>query len=253
MRLRKFPVLRTLPSQCCHPHHFQTRPISTASRRDLSSKHALITGGSRGIGLSIAQLLASNSCRCTLVSRSQDSLRQALPTLSAPPPDSSPHRYIAGDISSRSFWDSLTSSAGQEAEPSFSFEGEKVDILVNAAGVTHNSLLVRTEPEDLERVLSTNLTAIVWAVRYLIKRKFMRGERRKDEGEKAWNPVIINIASLLGLQGGRGAAAYAASKAGLLGLTRALAAELGPTGIRVSAIAPGYIETDMTAGMCSAI
>ena len=217
MRLRKFPVLRTFPSQCCHPHHFQTRPISTASRPDLSSKHALITGGSRGIGLSIAQLLASNSCRCTLVSRSQDSLRQALPTLSAPPPDSSPHRYIAGDISSQSFWDSLTSSAGQEAEPSFSFEGEKVDILVNAAGVTHSSLLVRTEPEDLERVLSTNLTAIVWAVRYLIKRKFMWGGKGKDEGEKAWNPVIINIASLLGLQGGRGAAAYAASKAGLLG------------------------------------
>ena len=217
MRLRKFPVLRTFPSQCRHPRHFQTRPISTASSPDLSSKHALITGGSRGIGLSIAQLLASHSCRCTLVSRSQDSLRQALPTLSARPPDSYPHRYIAGDISSQSFWDSLTSSAGQEAEPSFSFEGEKVDILVNAAGVTHSSLLVRTEPEDLERVLSTNLTAIVWAVRYLIKRKFMRGGRGEDEGGEAWNPVIINIASLLGLQGGRGAAAYAASKAGLLG------------------------------------
>lgn len=217
MRLRKFSVLRTFPSQCRHPHHFQARPISTASPPDLSSKHALITGGSRGIGLSIAQLLASHSCRCTLVSRSQDSLRQALPTLSARPPDLSPHKYIAGDVSSQSFWDSLTSSAGQEAEPSFSFEGEKVDILVNAAGVTHSSLLVRTEPEDLERVLSTNLTATVWAVRYLIKRKFMRGGRGKDEGERAWNSVIINIASLLGLQGGRGAAAYAASKAGLLG------------------------------------
>lgn len=128
-----------------------------------------------------------------------------------------------------------------------------MDILVNAAGVTHSSLLVRTEPEDLERVLSTNLTATVWAVRYLIKRKFMRGGRGKDKGERAWSSVIINIASLLGLQGGRGAAAYAASKAGLLGLTRALAAELGPTGIRVSAIAPGYVETNMTAGMCSTI
>lgn len=130
-----------------------------------------------------------------------------------------------------------------------------MDILVNAAGVTQNTILVQTEPEHLEKVLNTNLAGTMWAARYLVKRKLLRSVRRKDKGkdqsEEDWSPVIINITSLLGLQGGRGAAAYAASKAGLLGLTRALAAEFGPAGIRVNAIAPGYVETDMTAGTCS--
>ncbi|OCL14107.1 NAD(P)-binding protein [Glonium stellatum] len=253
MHLRKAPVLPTFPYQWRNRRSIQTRLISTAVLPDLSDKHALITGGSRGIGLSIARLLALHSCRCTLLSQSEDSLRRVLPTLPQRPQNSSPHKYIAGDVSSQSFWDSLTSKKKPETEPGFDFEGEKVDILVNAAGVTQNTILVQTEPEHLEKVLNTNLAGTMWAARYLVKRKLLRSVRRKDKGkdqsEEDWSPVIINITSLLGLQGGRGAAAYAASKAGLLGLTRALAAEFGPAGIRVNAIAPGYVETDMTAGI----
>ncbi|KAF2495840.1 NAD(P)-binding protein [Lophium mytilinum] len=195
-------------------------------------RHALITGGSRGIGLSIARLFAAHSCRITVISRNQDIGRGALDTLPKSPDGI--HRSIAGDISSSEIW----------AEPNML--DEKVDILVNAAGVTLIRLLVRSSIEDVQKVVQTNLTGSMLAVRYLLKKKLLRAEPRTQGN---FSPVVINLASLLAVQGGRGSVAYSASKAGVLGLTRALAAELGPTGIRVNAIVPGYIETDMTAGM----
>ncbi|KAF1956338.1 NAD(P)-binding protein [Byssothecium circinans] len=219
----------------------------------MTTKHALITGGSRGIGLAIAQHLAQKNYTCTLISRSDSALEAAVSTLPSP---SSPisstaprhqHSYIAGDISSPTFWHPSTFS-------SLPISKSGIDVVVNSAGITQSSLLSRTSEDDIRGVIDTNLTGMVVGTRFLLRNRFLRGRSRVgrvrdeegSEAEKSHSPVIINVASLLGLKEGYGAVAYAASKAGVLGFTRALATEVGPMGIRVNAIVPGYIETDMT-------
>ncbi|KAL3421970.1 short-chain dehydrogenase [Phlyctema vagabunda] len=136
------------------------------------------------------------------------------------------HSIRIGDVGSRDFW----KEAG--------FDRDGIDVLVNAAGVTHYSLLATTKKELLEEVVETNLMGTMWACQIVGK-----GMMRRKTG------CIINVASLLGVKGGRGSTAYAASKAGVMGLTRSLAAEVGSMGIRVNVIVPGYIETDMTTAM----
>jgi NAD(P)-dependent dehydrogenase (short-subunit alcohol dehydrogenase family) len=151
------------------------------------------------------------------------------------------HNIIVGDVSEPLFWDLLTTPKSR------SKLGAKVDVLINCAGIAQNSLLVRTSPTLLDEVVRTNLGAVMLGVRALLKSKKLRRDEDDD-----WNPVVINLASLLALKGGRGAVAYSASKAGILGLTHALCAELGPLGIRVNAIVPGYVETDMTKDLSAA-
>jgi NAD(P)-dependent dehydrogenase (short-subunit alcohol dehydrogenase family) len=243
-------------------------------------KHVLITGGSRGIGLSIAQLFAKNAYRCTLVSRSESNLQRALQTLTPLSPSPSPdHSTIAGDISSPTFWSaaqlgaalksqsvSTSQSASQSASQSRSNSNSssKIDVLVNCAGITHSALFSATAPEDMQAVVDTNLTSLMLGTRFLLRSRFIGGGSAKrgsvaasasaDEGASGaseaddFSPVIINVASLLGLQGGYGAVAYAASKAGVLGFTRALAGEYVSHRVRVNAVVPGYVETDMTKG-----
>ncbi|KAF2120757.1 hypothetical protein BDV96DRAFT_485120 [Lophiotrema nucula] len=197
-------------------------------------KHALITGGSRGIGLAIAQLLARNNYQCSLIGRSAARLSEAVSSL---PTNSHSgtlaHRTIAGDISAPDFWERDNMSVQGLDKGS-----KKIDVLVNCAGVAQERLFKRVSEEEIKQIVDTNLTGMMLGTRFLLRRR----ENREDKPGQ----VIINVSSLLGLKGGRGAVAYAASKAGVLGFTRALAAEVGPLGIRVNAIVPGYIETDMT-------
>jgi 3-oxoacyl-[acyl-carrier protein] reductase len=202
-------------------------------------RHVLITGGSRGIGLSIARLFAQNTYRCTLISRSEAALRSALDSLPAPADSSSAHTCIPGDVSSASFWqDNFGQRRGDEP----------VDVLVNCAGISQNRLLVREDPASIQSIVDTNLTGMMIGTRQLIKAGYLK-KRKGEEEEEDFSPCIINVASLLGLKGGRGAVAYAASKAGALGFTRALVEETAKSGIRVNAIVPGYVSTDMTTGM----
>jgi NAD(P)-dependent dehydrogenase (short-subunit alcohol dehydrogenase family) len=187
----------------------------------MSSPHILITGGSRGIGLSIARLFASHSYRCTLLSRNRSSLKTALSSLPSPPNSSlsSPssfHHSISGDISDPQFW--TTSGAFGT-----SYNGGKIDVLVNCAGVTQSSLLVKTEPEQIQAIMDTNLTGMMIGTRYLLRRGYIKAGKNKEAREKQESPVIINVGSLLGIKGGMGAVAYAASKAGVIGIQHTLA------------------------------
>jgi len=216
----------------------------------MPAPHVLITGGSRGIGLSIATAFARNAYRCTLVSRSEESLKEAVShlddvsrtasTTSAVEPPTT-HSFIAGDISSNSFW---SSSGIGTYLPMGRDHANKINVLVNCAGLTQTRLFQQTDTEEIERILDTNLRSVLVGTRFLLRNRYFHA--RVNDG--AINCSIINVASLLATHGGHGAVVYAASKAGVLGFTRALSTELGRQGIRVNAIVPGYVETDMTKG-----
>lgn len=220
-------------------------------------KHVLITGGSRGIGLSIAQLFATNAYRCTLLSRSEANLETALKTLAPLPPSpdapgrTDTHSFITGDISSPNFWSVTDIGASLKAHGT-----ARIDVLVNCAGITQSKLFTATAPESIQGIVDTNLTSLMLGTRFLLRSRLLGSARRRnvsgveaEAGENAeFSPVVINVASLLGMQGGYGAVAYAASKAGVLGFTRALAGEYVSHEVRVNAVVPGYVETNMTRG-----
>jgi NAD(P)-dependent dehydrogenase (short-subunit alcohol dehydrogenase family) len=210
-------------------------------------RHALITGGSRGIGLAIAQALSKQNYRCTLISRSESTLKAALSTLE---PSAAPHRYIAGSISAADFW---STPHFKENGLGKGEDGSKIDVLVNCAGITQSRLFATTPAEDVQHIVDTNLTALMLGTRFLLRHKYLSttSRSRAEAGGKGFTPRIINVASLLGVSGGYGAVAYAASKAGVLGFTRALAGEYVGHGVRVNAIVPGYVESDMTKGRFS--
>lgn len=208
----------------------------------MSTPHILITGGSRGIGLAIANLFARNSYRCTLLSRSEAPLKTAVSNLNEKfPLSTSQHAYITGSISSPSFW--TNDGIGKALSSTTNYTDSKIHVLVNCAGITQSELFVKTEPERIQEIVDTNLTGLMLGTRYLLRNRWFGTAR---EGNRS----IVNVASLLGTHGGHGAVAYASSKAGVLGFTRALAAELGRQRIRVNAVVPGYVETEMVKGMC---
>ncbi|ETS78671.1 hypothetical protein PFICI_08524 [Pestalotiopsis fici W106-1] len=204
--------------------------------RSLLNKHAVITGGSRGIGLAIAHRFAAEGASVTLVGRDEGRLRSALDSLSASSPEhkgettqpSVPHGLHAFDVGEIQGWGELTNKLKESKRP--------VDILVNAAGVTQDSLLFRGEFHKYQQIINTNLMGTIQGCGAISNWMI----RQKTKG------CIINVSSLLAIKGGRGASVYAASKAGIVGLTRSLATEIGQFGIRVNVLLPGYIQTEMT-------
>ncbi|KAI0853867.1 NAD(P)-binding protein [Daldinia vernicosa] len=196
--------------------------------QSLVGKHCFITGGSRGIGLAIARLFAAQGADCTLIGRDEHTLLSAVNSLHRQERSPQQHYTAAFDVSTKNGWEKLISDSKLQT----------CDVLVNAAGVSQNSFLFNTSTSDVNQIIATNLTGTIWSCKYFIP-KMMK--QRKG--------CIINVASLLATHGGRGASVYAASKAGVVGLTRSLAWEVGRFGIRANVLVPGYIQTDMTKDM----
>ncbi len=191
-------------------------------QRELEGKVALVTGGSRGIGLAIAGSLAEGGARVAVVARNGERAEAAAGSLPG-----SEHRGYACDVS----------DAEQAKEVVRRIEADlgPLDILVNNAGITRDNLLLRMKDEEFDEVIGTNLKGA-----FNLIRSIARGMMKRKDG------VIINITSVVGLIGNPGQANYAASKAGLVGLTKSVAKELAPRGVRCNAVAPGFIRTDMT-------
>jgi 3-oxoacyl-[acyl-carrier protein] reductase len=186
---------------------------------------ALVTGAGRGIGHAIAVRLGSEGARIACVSRSEANAQRTADELNAARPDSA--KAYAVDVAEHA---AVEKSGAQILE-----DFGRVDILVNNAGVTRDGLAMRMAIEDWNGVINTNLRGA-----FSFTQAVMRAMIKQRSGR------IINISSVIGLIGNAGQTNYAASKAGLIGLTKSLARELASRGITVNAIAPGYISTDMT-------
>ena len=196
----------------------------------LQEKIAIVTGASRGIGAAIARKFCAEGASVMLCSRSETSVAAVAETLVS---EGGNAKYTRTDVSNRSDVAALVDLTLKE----FS----RIDILVNNAGITQDALLMRMKDEAWETVLQANLTGAMYCIRAVL-----RTMMRQKSGR------IINTASVVGLMGNAGQANYAASKAGIIGLTKSMAKEIGSRGITVNAIAPGFITTDMTAGLSEA-
>ena len=191
---------------------------------DLTGRSALVTGSTRGIGRAIAGTLAEAGARVAVVGRDQARAAEVAAEIGGVA------LGFGADVSDPASVIALV----EAVEGAFG----QIDILVNNAGLTRDNLLFRIKDDDWDMVLDANLRGAFVAIRATA-----RGMMKRRWGR------IINIASIVGITGNKGQANYAASKAGLIGLTKSVAKELGSRNILVNAIAPGFIETDMTAGM----
>lgn len=186
---------------------------------------AVVTGGSRGIGAAVARKLAENGCDLAIICRSN--LQQAEAEALACCGLGVKAKAYQADISSEEDCQELITRIHDELG--------KVNVLVNNAGITRDGLLMRMSLDNFESVLRTNLTGM-----FLMCRTVVPDMVRQRGGR------IINITSVSGLYGNAGQSNYASAKAGVIGLTKSLAKEVGSRQITVNAVAPGFIETDMT-------
>jgi 3-oxoacyl-[acyl-carrier protein] reductase len=193
---------------------------------------AIVTGAGRGIGHAIAVRLGSEGARVACVSRSEENARRTADELNVARADSA--KPYAVDVSDHA----AVQKVGAQILENFG----KADILVNNAGVTRDGLSMRMSIEDWDTVINTNLRGAF---------NFVQAVQRSMIKQRSGR--IINISSVIGLIGNAGQTNYAASKAGLIGLTKSLARELASRSITVNAIAPGFIVTDMTGGLSDEI
>jgi 3-oxoacyl-[acyl-carrier protein] reductase len=194
----------------------------------LAGKTALITGASRGIGKGIAEVFVQHGASVAFTYASSDEKARALEAeLSAHGTKVKGYKSDAADF-----------LAAQQLVDDVCAEFGTIDILVNNAGITRDTLLMRMSEEQWDEVIRVNLKSVFNLSKAVIKPML-----------KARSGSIINMSSVVGVQGNAGQANYAASKAGILGFTKSMAAELGSRNIRCNAIAPGFIETEMTAAL----
>ncbi|MEM6672893.1 MAG: 3-oxoacyl-[acyl-carrier-protein] reductase [Planctomycetota bacterium] len=194
-------------------------------RAPLAGRCALVTGASRGIGRAIAEALAAEGARVACVA---SRIENAEPAAAACAALTEGAKAYGVDVSDHASVAELVKEVGAE------FGG--IDVLVNNAGITRDQLLLRMGEDDFDRVIDVNLKG-TWNFIKAATRPLM-----KSKGGR-----IINIASVVGVTGNAGQANYAASKAGVIGLTKSAAKELAGRGVTVNAVAPGFIATDMTA------
>jgi 3-oxoacyl-[acyl-carrier protein] reductase len=191
----------------------------------LQDKVAVVTGGGRGIGKAIAMSFAGEGAKVAVVSRTAANAESVADAINTEHPGAA--KGYAVDVADGA----ATAELGKQVLADFGH----VDILVNNAGVTRDGLLLRMSDEDWDVVLNTNLKGAFNLVKAFQRSLLKRGGAR-----------IINVASVIGLIGNAGQANYAASKAGLIGFTKSVAREFAGRAVTVNAIAPGFIETDMT-------
>ncbi|MGL4943442.1 MAG: 3-oxoacyl-[acyl-carrier-protein] reductase [Thermoguttaceae bacterium] len=192
---------------------------------NLKDRVAVITGATRGIGFSIAQKLAASGCKVACIGTNADKLNAAVEEIKKT--GATAEAYICN----------VADAAQVEATSKAILEkfGKRIDILVNNAGITRDMLIRRLTDADWDDVIAINLRGT-----FLMTRAFVETMRKAKWGR------IINISSVSGIRGNRGQCNYSASKAGLIGFTQTVALELANRGITVNAVAPGFIETDMT-------
>jgi 3-oxoacyl-[acyl-carrier protein] reductase len=194
----------------------------------LNDKIALITGASRGIGKGIAMEFAKQGAHVAFTFNSSTEAAKALEAeLEKFGVKAKGYQSNAADF-----------EAAQELVKSVLADFGKIDILVNNAGITKDNLLLRISEEDFDKVIEVNLKSV-----FNMTKAVIRPMLKQRSGS------IINISSVVGVKGNAGQANYAASKAGILGFTKSVALELGSRNVRCNAIAPGFIETEMTASL----
>ena len=194
---------------------------------DLQNTVTVITGSARGIGLAIAGSFAAQGSHVVIIDLRQEDVDNAV------------HSLTAKGFLASGFAGNVTDSTGMDAVFAAIVEKlGKIDCLVNNAGITRDNLLLRMKEEEWQMVLDINLKGS-----FLCTQKVFKYMMKSRSGS------IINIASVIGIMGNAGQANYAASKGGMIAFTKSCAKEFAPRGIRVNAIAPGFIETEMTANL----